>query len=83
MPDLRRSRVEASALVPGHGGKRIGPGQLVDLDELVGRGQRVRDLFPDHWFEAPAPTPVRRRRAAPDDQPDSPADPPAVAGAEE
>lgn len=54
MRDLRISRVEASALVPGVAGKRIGPGQLVDLNEPVGPRHRVRDLFPERWFE-PAP----------------------------
>jgi len=66
--DVRRSRVEASTLVPGVGGKNIGPGQLVDLDELVGHGLSVRDLFPLDWFEAadeppvtPAPTTARAK----------------------
>lgn len=54
-PDLRRSRVAASALVVGVGGKNIGPGQLVDLDEVVGDGHRVRDLFPEHFFDAVEP----------------------------
>lgn len=67
--DMRTSRVEASATVPGVGGKNIGPGQLVDLDEVVGGGQTVRDLFPAEWFEpvpaAPAAgnvTPARRAK---------------------
>lgn len=56
--DIRRSRVEASVLVADAGGKNIGPGQLVDLDELVGHGLRVRDLFPLDWFEAADEPPV-------------------------
>lgn len=49
--DIRKSKVEASCIIPGVAGKNIGPGAHVDLDEVVGNGQRVRDLFPEEWFE--------------------------------
>jgi hypothetical protein len=57
-PDLRVSKVEASTVNLGVGGKNIGRGQLVDLDELVSPGVRVRDVFPEEWFEVPAAAPV-------------------------
>jgi hypothetical protein len=63
--DLRRSKVIASTIIPGVGGKNIGPGQPVDLDEPVGGGQTVRDLFPEDWFEELEPasdTQVQARR---------------------
>lgn len=68
--DLRRSKVIASTIIPGVGGKNIGPGQLVDLDETIANGQTVRDLFPENWFEAMEPasdTQVQARREPGDD----------------
>lgn len=63
--DLRRCRVEASTHLPGVGGKNIGVGQTVDMDEMVGAGQRVRDLFPEDWFEAIADEPAQSNEPAP------------------
>jgi hypothetical protein len=52
--DIRKSKVEA-AYVGGESSKRIGPGQLVDLDEVVHGALRVRDLFQEGWFEESSP----------------------------
>jgi hypothetical protein len=54
MSDWRISKVEAATVIPGVAGKRIGPGQRVDMDEVVGDGKRVRDLFPEEWFDVDA-----------------------------
>ena len=54
--DIRTSRVEAHHLIVGVGGKNIGPGQPVDLDEEIAPNVRVRDVFPEEYFEAPAVT---------------------------
>jgi hypothetical protein len=56
--ELRTARVEAHHLIVGVGGKNIGPGQLVDLDECIAPGLTVRDVFPEHFFE-PAAVPPR------------------------
>ena len=63
--DIRTARVEAHYLIPGIGGRTIGRGQSVDLDDAIAPGVRVRDVFPDEYFEAPAPAPkLRAVRAA-------------------
>jgi hypothetical protein len=71
--DIRTSKVEASAVL-GESGKRIGPGQFVDLDEPFANGT-LRDVFTEEMFEpvvvqpdlaqqtdAPAEEPVASRR---------------------
>lgn len=50
--DIRKSKVEASSQLASGMSIRIGPGQDVDLDQMVD-GQRVRDSFPEEFFEAP------------------------------
>jgi len=74
--DLRTARVQAYHLVVGVGGKNIGPGQSVDLDEEFAPGLRVRDVFPEVFFEPPAPDEPKGRRAP---KPELKSEPPAAA----
>jgi hypothetical protein len=52
--DIRTARIEAHHLIIGVGGKNIGPGQPVDLDEVIAPGVTVRDVFPAEYFEEPS-----------------------------
>lgn len=52
--DWRRCRVEASVISTQHGySKALGSGALVNLDETVCPGERLRDHVKDEWFDPP------------------------------
>jgi len=63
--DIRKARVEAHHLIVDVGGKNIGPGQPVDLDEEFAPGVRVRDVFPEDYFEAPSDNRAERQHLKP------------------
>lgn len=39
-------------------GRRLGPGQVVDLDERLSAGVTLRDVVDESWFESVEPVPV-------------------------
>ncbi len=59
---LHRCLVEASILSVEHGYSRaLGPGAIVDIEEPVAPGLKLRDLIREEWFEAIEPPPVREK----------------------
>jgi len=47
---LYRCRAETSVVLPGYS-KAMGPGSIVDLDEEISPGQRLRDVIREDCFE--------------------------------
>ena len=56
---LHRCLVENSVVAPAHEyGRRFGPGQVVDLEESIGDGLKLRDVVRDGCFEEIDVTPL-------------------------